>query len=222
MNVTVRNVDHQHAAHVGLRLGGVLREREPGRRDAPRRQRLRRDGLPDARSLPACDRGARARVGTHGARGRPARARRRATRQRRGERRRRARSARAGSRLPPDRGRAPGLRAGARLSAFRWRGDWRAPAAAHGPAWLPRGDRRRQRGDPRGAVARARRATALAGSTLWLLALLGRDPRLGCGRRARQPTASRRWFGPDRAAGARAPRRRAGRRCARWSSCRRC
>ena len=61
---------HQHAADLGGRLDGVLRERQPGRRGAARRQRLRRDGFPDPRSLPARDRGAGARLGHARARGR--------------------------------------------------------------------------------------------------------------------------------------------------------
>ena len=51
-NVTVRNIITQHALDVVHRLARVLREREPGRRGAPRRARVRGDGLRDARRLP--------------------------------------------------------------------------------------------------------------------------------------------------------------------------
>ena len=53
--------DHQHAPDVGGRLGGILREREPGRCGAARGQRLCRDGFCHARSLSARDRKTRAR-----------------------------------------------------------------------------------------------------------------------------------------------------------------
>ena len=59
MNVTRAQRHHEHAHDVDVRLGRVLRERQPGRRDAPGRQRLRGHGLRDARPLPARDRGAR-------------------------------------------------------------------------------------------------------------------------------------------------------------------
>ena len=52
--------DHQHAGDVDLRLGGVLREREPRGRNAPFGEPLRRHGLRDPRPLPSRDRGPRA------------------------------------------------------------------------------------------------------------------------------------------------------------------
>ncbi len=54
--------DHEHAPDIRRRLGGVLRERQPRRCRAARRQRLRRNGFPNPGSLPACDRGAGARL----------------------------------------------------------------------------------------------------------------------------------------------------------------
>src|SRR5262249_10242948 len=52
--------DHEHASHVGARLEGLLRERQPGRRDPALEDQLPRHGLRDARSLPPRDRAARA------------------------------------------------------------------------------------------------------------------------------------------------------------------
>ena len=51
MNVTVRNVITSMRLISDVDWARVLRERQPGRRRAARRQRLRRDGFPDAQSL---------------------------------------------------------------------------------------------------------------------------------------------------------------------------
>ncbi len=48
---------HQHARDRDFGLGGLLRERQPGRCEASPEQRLCADGFPHARSLPQCDRG---------------------------------------------------------------------------------------------------------------------------------------------------------------------
>ena len=107
---------HQHAADLRRRLGGALRERQPGRRRAARRQRLRAHGFRDAQSLPHRDRGARPRHRrSRSSRSRAARSQAAAAAPgtRDGDRRR------ARSRLPPDRRRPPRLRAAARLPRRR-------------------------------------------------------------------------------------------------------
>jgi cyclic beta-1,2-glucan synthetase len=48
--------DHEHASRVDGELGGVLRKRQPCRRDPAERQRFRGDGFSHARSLPPRDR----------------------------------------------------------------------------------------------------------------------------------------------------------------------
>ncbi len=63
--------DYQHADDVDVRLGGVLRKRQSGRCRAARRERLRRDGLQDARPIPSRDRGPRSRFPADGHRRRP-------------------------------------------------------------------------------------------------------------------------------------------------------
>ena len=62
--------DHEHAVHVGCRLGRVLRERQPGGCGAARQQQLRRDGFSHARQLSARDRGSGPRLRPHRDRGR--------------------------------------------------------------------------------------------------------------------------------------------------------
>ena len=77
--------DHEHAPDLVVRLGRVRRERQPGRRRASGGQRVRGDGLRDARPLPPRDRGAwpagraRRRSRSPTTARRPWRARRRAT-----------------------------------------------------------------------------------------------------------------------------------------------
>ena len=117
--------DHERAHDLRGRLGGALRERQPRRRRAPRGERLRADGLPDARPLSRCDRRARARL-------RPHRARSRALRPPSGEDGRHR--SRARPRLLPDRGRTPALRGLARLP--------RAPAHLDGSDQLCGGNPR--------------------------------------------------------------------------------
>ena len=63
--------DYQHADDVDVRLGGVLRKRQSGRCRAARGERLRRDGLQDARPIPSRDRGPRSRFPADGHRRRP-------------------------------------------------------------------------------------------------------------------------------------------------------
>ena len=120
---------HQHAADVGRRLGRVLREREPGRRDHAGLQRLLGDGLRHAQSLPQRHRKAGSRLDAVGAGDRAARA---------GTGERRPGAPRARSRVLPDRRGAAAPRARHRLP--------RAPARLAGPHHLHRGCGRLRRG----------------------------------------------------------------------------
>ena len=65
--------DHEHAPDGRVRLGRLLRERQPGGRAARRGPQLPRDGLRHPRSVPSRDRGPRARLRAVRARRHPAR-----------------------------------------------------------------------------------------------------------------------------------------------------
>ena len=222
MNVTVRNVITSMRLMSALRLEGVLRERQPGRRGAARAAAsFAAMDFADPRPLPPRDRGARARLAA------APRSRSRAAWWR-ARRRRRA---------PSDPGRARSAIPGYHLIAQRARGARARARLPSGPAaparcarYVAAAHRRptsatialAERADPRAparlAAARRRRATP------WLRAVRR------CSRSCRRPTSPSRSsnrgvierIGPRAAAEARAARRRAGRAADAGRRARRC
>ena len=155
--------DHQHAPHVGARLDGVLRERQPGRRGAAARERTsRRWTSPRAIATATRSRSWRAAPSTPSSTSRGAPSRRGGQRADRGRRT----IAQRDPGLLPDRA-ADAARS--RTSSASVRDCARlAPARVRGRrnARLPRHDRAHQRAGPRAAARRAVHAgagTPLAG-----------------------------------------------------------
>ena len=130
------------------------------------------------------------------------------------------RSPRAGSRLLPDRERAPRLRAGARISRAA-AGLARARLRRRGHARLPRNDRGRHAPSSSRCRCSALAQFGVGGSALWLLALLALVPASDAAMALVNRHVTNQ-FGPTALPGTGAARRRAVRACARWSSCRRC
>ena len=184
---------HEHAADLRVRLGRVLREREPGRRRCSgRKQRLRGDGLHDPRPLPPRDRGAGATARAHTE---LEVARRRSTRTSDAGRSTRQSAALdaagARSRLLADLDGRRACSSASSASGVRCaRSLMRAYVAARRRATWRRS--RRRRVDRRGAPAPAgARASAGADAALILLGLLALFPASDARDRARQPLRHR-------------------------------
>ena len=111
---------HEHASRIDARFGEDLREHESRRCRAARARRIRGNGLPNSRSLSACDRRAGARIGPLGTRSRAARDWRDATGNTNPTAANDAAArSRTRTRLLPHRERTPRAREGDRISRVR-------------------------------------------------------------------------------------------------------